>query len=184
MSNFSPPDYSILAGFFSLTLALVLIVVVGAPIALLVAKSWTGFIRLTAWLGIAVLLVYTMVFSVFGPLRSGTALIGFALVSLALWILLGVSRHRISLSRDVVRLGPLSWLVILALVMVQVWWLVVAAKAPTNYDSGLYHIPQIWYAADFGAVPGLSHLYPAFGFSNSIAPLGGLFTNLPLGYEA
>ena len=172
------------SGFFSLALALVLIVVMGAPIALLLAKSWTGFVRLTVWLGVSFLLIYTMVLGLFEPLRSGLAVIWLLVLSLILWILPFVARHRISLSRDVVRLGTLSWLVILALVVVQVWWLVVAAKAPTNYDSGLYHIPQIWYAADFGTIPGLSHLYPAFGFSNSIAPLGGVLTNLPLRYEA
>ncbi len=184
MGNFAPPDYSILYGFFTLTLALVLVAVVGAPIALLLAKSWTGCARLTVWLGIAVLLIYTMVAGLFAPLRSGSAIIGLVVVLLALWMVLVVARHKISLSRDVVRLGSLGWLVIFALVVAQVWWLVVAMKAPTNYDSGLYHIPQIWYAADFGTIPGLSNLYLSLGFGNSIAPLGGVFANLPLGYEA
>ena len=51
-------------------------------------------------------------------------------------------------------------------------YLAVAALGPvTNYDSGLYHLGAIRYAADFATIPGLANLYFPFGYGNAEFPL-------------
>jgi len=77
-----------------------------------------------------------------------------------------------------------GWFLVATLVVVSIWWLVAATRAPTNYDSGLYHIQAIWYAADFRTIPGLVNLYPSYGFSNSLMPLTAMTTNGPMGLDA
>lgn len=65
-----------------------------------------------------------------------------------------------------------------------VWWLIGATRAPTNYDSGLYHIQAMWYTAEFKTIPGLTNLYHSYGFSNSLNSLVGIASNGPLGLDA
>jgi hypothetical protein len=64
------------------------------------------------------------------------------------------------------------------------WMLIASSRAPTNYDSGLYHIQQIWYAADYRAIPGLANLYPSYGFSNSLSTVAAWMSNGPMGVES
>lgn len=53
----------------------------------------------------------------------------------------------------------------------------------TNYDSGLYHLGAIRYAADFATIPGLANLYFPFGYGNAEFPLAALLGNGPWGEE-
>lgn len=55
-----------------------------------------------------------------------------------------------------------------------------AALGPvTNYDSGLYHLGAVSYAADFPAIPGISNLYFALAYGNAEFPLAALLGNGP-----
>ena len=63
-------------------------------------------------------------------------------------------------------------------------YLAVAALGPvTNYDSGLYHLGAIRYAADFPTIPGLANLYFALAYGNAEFPLAALLGNGPWGVE-
>ena len=141
------------------------------------------------WSGLFLLLTLSIFSNLFTPLKSTAAiLVVVALAVLALlltWIL--INRRSIPLRpkrRNWNGLPKTGWFLVAALVVVSIWWLVAATRAPTNYDSGLYHIQAIWYAADFKTIPGLVNLYASLGFGNSLMPLTAITTNGPMGLEA
>jgi hypothetical protein len=124
----------------------------------------------------------------FIPLKSTSALVILfmvTLIMLGLTLVMNLRRSGRVLPR--VRgwrnLPKSGWFLIAAFVSVSIWWLIAATRAPTNYDSGLYHIQAIWYASDFLAIPGLANLYPGFGYSNALNSLTAFASNGPLGSE-
>jgi hypothetical protein len=61
-----------------------------------------------------------------------------------------------------------------------------ALAAVTNYDSGLYHLGSVKYAAEFSTIPGIANLYFPFGYANAQFPLAALLGNGPwdgIGYR-
>lgn len=171
--------------------SLVVIALLGAPLALWQVKEFSpALIRTSLWYGLIILVPLSNVLAFFIPLRSPGGVVVLVGVTVLAGAALGVSVARAS------RAGRVWWagewralrlpdtLFVVALVVVLGWMLVASVKAPTNYDSGLYHIASIWYAAEFPAIPGIANVYPSFGFSNSLSPLTALTTNGPLGLEA
>lgn len=175
-------------GFITVLLAVTCVFLLGAPIALWQVKNISpAMIRLSFYYGIAIFIVITVVANLFIPLRSSAALV-IVLASIALAVLVTLWVR----SRAVVVLSSLSWkplrgfnlLLIVVLAVVLGWMLVASSEAPTNYDSGLYHIPAIWYAAEYPTIPGLANLYPSFGFSNSLSTIAAWISNGPMGMES
>ena len=67
---------------------------------------------------------------------------------------------------------------------VAVAYLAWAALGPvTNYDTGLYHLGAIRYAADYPTISGLANLYFPFGYNNAQFPLAAFLGNGPWGGE-
>lgn len=163
----------------------------GAPWGIWVTRSISpATIRVSLWSGLVLLALITTVTNLFIPLRSLSAVV-IILVFLTLSVLgaLVVFRRCCAgadkkVFRGWRKIHPALWVLIVGFTAVSVWWIVGATRAPTNYDSGLYHIQAIWYTADFSTIPGLTNLYHSYGFSNSLNPLTAILTNGPLGLEA
>lgn len=71
------------------------------------------------------------------------------------------------------------WVVIpaIALLIGMLTWALTSANAPTNYDSGLYHLGAIEYAAQAPTVFGLANLFAPLGYANTLTPIAAVFTN-------
>ncbi len=168
----------------------VVIVVYGAPVGLVLTRNLSpATIRISMWSGLFLLLTLSIFSNLFIPLKSTAAILVVVAVAvfalLLTWIL--IQRRSIPFlpkRRNWSALPKTGWFLVAALVVVSIWWLVAATRAPTNYDSGLYHLQAIWYAADFRTIPGLANLYPSYGFSNSLMPLTAITTNGPMGLDA
>jgi hypothetical protein len=178
----------LLVGLITVALTVVCIFLLGAPIALWQVKNFCpAMIRVSLYYGIAILIAITVVANPFIPLRSPSALAivlgAIALAVLAtLWIRLRTEFTVSSLSWKPLR--GLNLLLIVALAVVLGWMLIASSRAPTNYDSGLYHIPAIWYSAEYQTIPGLTNLYHSFGFSNSLTTIAAWISNGPMGLES
>jgi hypothetical protein len=174
--------------FITVLLAVTFVFLLGAPIALWQVKEFSpAMIRVSLYYGIAILIVITVVANLFIPLRSpGAIAIVLAVIALAalatFWI-----RSRTDLALSTLSWKPLRGLNLLLVVVLAVvlgWMLMTSSRAPTNYDSGLYHIPAIWYAAEYPTIPGLTNLYHSFGFSNSLTTIAAWISNGPMGLES
>jgi hypothetical protein len=177
-----------LVEFITVLLALMCVFLLGAPIALWQVKGFSpAMIRVSLYYGIAILIVVTVVANLFIPLRSpGAMAIVLAVIALAalatFWI-----RSRTHLALSTLSWKPLRGLNLLLVVVLAVvlgWMLIASSRAPTNYDSGLYHIPAIWYAAEYQTISGITNLYHSFGFSNSLTTIAAWISNGPMGLES
>ena len=178
----------LLVEFITVLLALMCVFLLGAPIALWQVKGFSpGMIRVSLYYGIAILIVITVVTNLFIPLRSlGAIAIVLALMALAVLVTLVIRSHT-TLAAPKLSWKPirgLNLLLVVAFTVVLGWMLIASSRAPTNYDSGLYHIPAIWYAAEYQTIPGLTNLYHSFGFSNSLTTIAAWISNGPMGLES
>ena len=158
---------------------------VGLLPALAISRSSSALIlmRTSMWWGFLLTGIFALTTSLFFPLSSPqVALIGVLLVG-ALgvpgWLLL---RHRARHWRSFRPRWPLLLLAITGLV-VTVYFAIAALGPVTNYDSGLYHLGAIRYAAEYPAIPGLANLYFPFGYGTAQFPLAALLTNGLWGLE-
>jgi len=174
--------------FITVVLAVTCVFLLGAPIALWQVKDFSpAMIRVSLWYGIAGLIAITVVTNLFIPLRSlGAVAIVMAVAALAVLATVWIRSRTIFvvLSPSWKPLRGLSLLLIVVLAVVLGWMLIASSRAPTNYDSGLYHIQAIWYAADYPAIPGLANLYHSYGFSNSLTTIAAWMSNGPMGLES
>ena len=167
-----------------------IILVYGAPIGLLLTRDLRPTtIRIAMWSGLLLLVTLSTFSNLFIPLKSAAAIVVVLVVAvLTVALAFVLSRRRSSpILPPLVgwtALSKASWFLVGVLAVVSIWWLVAATRAPTNYDSGLYHLQSIWYAADFKTIPGLANLYASLGFGNSLMPLTAITTNGPMGLEA
>ena len=132
------------------------------------------------WWGLVVLAVGVVLTNLWVPLTDGRTvgiLATLALVSLggALW-----------LSRS--RGWDLAWklrgirLIVPLIFGASLFYVAAAALGPvTNYDTGLYHLGAVRYAAEFPTIPGLANVHFPFGYSNIEFPLAAFLTNGLLG---
>jgi len=167
-----------------LTWLLIGLVVVGLglPVGVRIAQCRAAAIRVSVWVGLTTLVLIVSLISLVAPLRS--------LIPLGIVLILALLAVGISLPR-LVRLPwkkrQLSWpwliLFVGTLAIAGVMWALSVMRAPTNYDSGLYHLGAIEYAAQVGTVPGLANLFAPLGYGNAQIPLAAFFTNGPLGTQ-
>jgi len=178
----------LLVEFMTVVLAVVCVFLLGVPIALWQVKDFSpALIRVSLYYGIAILIVITVVANLFIPLRSPGAL-AIVLAAIAITVLATLwIRSRTGCVFPSPSWKPLrgfNLLLIVVLAVVLGWMLIASSRAPTNYDSGLYHIPAIWYSAEYQTIPGLTNLYHSFGFSNSLTTIAAWISNGPMGLES
>jgi hypothetical protein len=135
--------------------------------------------RRSLWWGLALVGLTVTLINLFVPLGSAEAawiLLGLVLVlGIPGWILLHHTCRMSIPARD----GPARALLWCALI-VSIVYLAVAALGPaTNYDTGLYHLGAVRYAAEFATIPGLANLYFPFGYASVEFPLAAVLGNGP-----
>lgn len=161
------------------------LVVVGLPFGLRrLDRLTTVRIRQSLWMGLLVITVMLLGMSLVRPLGSGPVLAAVSvgvLIMGAIATLMGL-RFRGLADIRVGRAPRRFWLPILLVLIVVSAYLAVAALGPvTNYDTGLYHLGAIRYAADYATIPGLANLFNPFGYDNSQFVLGAFLGNGPWG---
>lgn len=141
--------------------------------------------RRAAWWGVAILGVFALALSLGLPVRSSFAAAAVVFAALGLGLAgLRVARKRGWREGSWGSTRGLSrWAMFGAFTLATVFLAVAAVGAVTNYDSGLYHLGAIHYAADHGSVVGLANLYGPLAYATVEFPLAALFENGPLGAE-
>ena len=154
----------------------------GLPVGVRVVSCRAAAIRVAIWVGVAMLVLIVSILSLLAPLRSFMSLgivLGLALfaaaLSLSRFARLPWKKRRLSR----------PWMILFCGVLIvgAVVWSISVTRAPTNYDSGLYHLGAIEYAAQAGAVPGLANLFAPLGYGNAQIPVAAFLTNGPLGSQ-
>lgn len=136
-------------------------------------------LRQAIWWGLLIVTLFAYLVNLAQPLQSGTT----AVAGLALLVVLGIPGWWV-VSRRGLRMPSarhdwpfvLLWVALAASLV----YLAAAALGPvTNYDSGLYHLGSIKYAADYPTIPGLANLFFALAYGNAEFPLAALLGNGP-----
>ena len=140
--------------------------------------------RISLWWGLALLTGLVLALNFFLPLGGPTA----ASVVVGVGLVLGAAGIVIvRMKRPTFRQPSRSVIAWLSVSLLAVVYLGAKALAPvTNYDSGLYHLGSIKYAAEFSTIPGIANLYFPFGYANAQFPLAALLGNGPwdgIGYR-
>ncbi|MBI1351799.1 MAG: hypothetical protein GC156_11855 [Actinomycetales bacterium] len=158
--------------------------VVGLPLSLLLHRGPMGWadVRRGLWWGLLVLAVAAYAINLVAPLGSAQAAVAVSLlaivcaaVSAALW------RRRGWASAQARTRG--FWWIAAATGGAMVYLAVAALGPVTNYDSGLYHLGAIQYAAAYPTIPGLANVYFPLGYGNAEFPLAALLGNGPWGMD-
>jgi len=132
------------------------------------AVSGRGLI-VNFWLGLAVSLLWVQLWHLVAPVGIAT-LVGLSLVGAAgllwnwreLWRLL-----RTRVVND--------WWLGLVVLAIALWLANLALGEVTNYDTGLYHLQAVKWAASFPLVTGLANLHSRFGFNSSFFVWAAMF---------
>jgi len=166
-------------------IALILALGTGPATAIAPGSNVITTVRRALWVGLAFLLILTMVINVSLPMASPWSVLivlAIAGVSLAAGWILRSRRESIRRPRRV-HWTHLSVAIVIALVVAQ-GYLALAALGPlTNYDSGLYHLGAIEYARQFPAIPGLANVHSPLGYSTAEFPLAAILGAGPWGPE-
>lgn len=177
-------------GFVTWIGLFLVLVAYGSPIALGLTRNLSpATVRIAIWSGLLLITALSVFINLLVPLRSASAAVVFIggavlAVVLSIYLTRKTTGYKLPRLSGWVQLSRSSWLLAGALVLVSAWWLAATTRSPTNYDSGLYHLQAIWYAAEFKAIPGISNLYASYGFGNSLMPLTAVTTNGPMGLDA
>lgn len=159
-------------------LVLPALVLLGLPIAALVARRGPDLVRTAMWSGLAVFVALAVAANQAWPARSPQTLAVLVAVTVLAALALLSRRVRARLARGWHRLPWWAWLT--AAIAVGVLS-VGSALTPTHYDFGLYHWAGIRWAADYAAVPGLGNLISYLGYANSETSAAAVLMNGPAG---
>ena len=137
-------------------------------------------LRYALWWGVVIFTLLALATNLLLPLQSGHAALIFAVVALGLGVPGWVTLRRVA-ERVVspVNMALTRWALIVGLGASLVYLAVAALGPVTNYDTGLYHLGAIAYAAEFRTIPGLANIYFPFGYASSEFPLAALMGNGP-----
>ena len=159
--------------------------------------SWAGVVagrsvglfaglRASMWAGLAVLIAMVLVANFFMPLMGTPAI----LTALAVTVIAGAvgawawgrRLPRVDPGDRVRRWWVLVPIIALALMLVLFahWY----AGPPTNYDSGIYHLNAIQFAAEYRTIPGLANMQDRLGTNISSLNLAAFMGNSAWGVEA
>lgn len=153
----------------------------GLPLARLAAGvvGRRSLARLALWWGLLAWAMLAGALSLMGPVRSPAAAWVSLLAGAAGVVMSVVVMRRAGRSLASGWPQPLRVTVTVACSVATAYLAAAALGPATNYDTGLYHLGAIRYAAEFGTVPGLANLYFGYGYANAQFPLAALLTNLP-----
>ena len=137
-------------------------------------------LRHALWWGLVIFTFLALATNLFLPLQSGWVAVVFGLVALGLgipgWVVLRKAAKR---TVPPVNMALTRWALIVGLGASMVYLAVAALGPVTNYDTGLYHLGAISYAAEFKTIPGLANIYFPLGYASSEFPLAALMGNGP-----
>ncbi len=165
-------------------LAAALLITLGLLPALAVSRfdlpcTRSSVMRRSLWWGLALVGVTVTLINLVVPLGSAAA----AWILLSLVLVLGVPGWILLLRtcrRSIPARGGPARAVLWCALIVSIVYLAVAALGPaTNYDTGLYHLGAVRYAAEFATIPGLANLYFPFGYASVEFPLAAVLGNGP-----
>lgn len=147
--------------------------------------SWPAAARVALWTGFAILVLLTLISNFFIPLAStGLVVVALAVsaITVAMWLLVRL-RSRGGAVVAWVRPG---WWVLVPIIVLAALGLLFAhlSFGPlTNYDSGLYHLNSIQFAAEYRTIPGLANMSDRYGTNVSAFNLAAAMSNSPWGIE-
>lgn len=147
-----------------------------------------GAVRIALWTGASVFVLALLVVNLALPLRGPAAvwaMIGLTvgLVSLAgLLMFAKGSRLWSTATMPVWRAWlPVPYLALLALLFVVAH---ATFGSVSNFDSGLYHLNAVSFAAEYPTIPGLANLHDRYGTNVSLFEVAAYLQNLPWGADA
>lgn len=148
--------------------------------------SWPAAARVALWTGFAILVLLVLVPNFFIPLASGTEVLIAALVTagaVGLWLL---ARQRTGGKGQMLWTRPGWWVLVPIVALLAMAWLFahLSFGPLTNYDSGLYHLNSIQFAAEYRTIPGLANMSDRYGTNVSAFNLAAAMSNSPWGIEA
>lgn len=167
-----------------------LVVGLGLGPSLLIGRptSHLSALRTSIWLGLGLGVLLVLVVGLWLPLggaAAGTTAVSVALLASAAGWWLAQAR-RLGRPEQPER----TWGTVVALLItfgtVAAFQAVRALGPVTNYDTGMYHLGAIKYAAEYATIPGLANLFFPFGYSNSWFPVAAVLGNGPwdgIGYR-
>lgn len=158
--------------------------VIGMPLAALTRRGSLGAhdLRHGLWWGLLSVTVLLYLLNQFVPLASAQA-------SWILVTVLVVSAGALSLMvrrrgwRRTLRWRTRAWILAMGLGVAICYLAVAALGRVSNYDTGLYHLGAVRYAAEYAAIPGIANLFFPLGYANAAFPLAGLLENGPWATE-
>ena len=143
-------------------------------------------IRVAMWFGFAVIVLSLLVTNLFVPLVGGTAIGVMVIVTLlAVGALVVVWRRGGGGSAE--RSLGFAWWTLVPMAALALTLLFIAhsfAGPLTNYDSGVYHLQAIQFAAEYPTIPGLANFQDRLGTNISSFSVAAFLANLPWGIEA
>jgi hypothetical protein len=119
----------------------------------------------TIWLGLVVILFGSEFIHLFFPLDWKVSL-GIAVVGCATGVVSAPSVYKSSIRSALHVLQRFPFLAAVVCLVVVIWCLA-ALRAPTNFDSGLYHFGSIRWLNEYPIIPGLGNLHMRFAFNQS-----------------
>lgn len=161
-------------------LAFVIALGLGLPIGSRLTRNGATAIRAALWIGIFTAAMAFSAVNLITQLRSPAVALG--IMGLAVLGMVA-SWHRVRGLQWSVPIESRWWMGAALVVGVAgaIGWAAAATRAPSNYDTGLYHLGAIEYAAQAATVPGLANLFAPLGYGNVMVPISAAFTNGPLG---
>ena len=172
MSDLLGAMFAVLAGW---CVVLVLLAGAGALVrrALgLEVKSREEWLR-CFWLGLAASFLLLQLWHLWRPVDDG------ARGLLAVLGASGLVWNRHGLRRAVTERCAFGWAWLVALAVSGVYLANHAVDAVRNYDTGLYHLPSVRWAALHSIVPGLGNLHDLLGYNSSFFLYAALFEGGP-----
>ncbi|MFM8896970.1 MAG: hypothetical protein ACKOE2_16780, partial [Actinomycetales bacterium] len=148
--------------------------------------SWPAATRVALWTGFALLVLLALIPNFFVPVVSSTQV----LITLLVTVLAVVGwwlAARGTKGKGMMLWTRPGWWVLVPVVALFAMVLLYAhlSFGPlTNYDSGLYHLNAIQFAAEYRTIPGLANMSDRYGTNVSAFNLAAAMSNSPWGIEA
>lgn len=148
--------------------------------------SWPAAARVALWTGFAIPVLLALIPNFFIPVVSGTqVLVTLLVTAIAVggWLL--VSRN--TRGKGLMLWTRPGWWVlvpIIALLAMALLFAHLTFGPLTNYDSALYHLNAIQFAAEYRTIPGLANMSDRYGTNVSAFNVAATMSNSPWGIEA
>lgn len=158
--------------------------VIGLPLAAFTQRGSLGAhdLRRGMWWGLLVVTVLAYLLNQYWPLASVQVAWFLVLLLAASTGVLVVMVLQRGWNRTL-RWRAQAWILASGIGVAMAYLAVAALGRVSNYDSGLYHLGAVRYAAEYATIPGLANLFFPLGYGNGVFPLAGLLENGPWASE-